>query len=311
MNNPYGSENVPELVNYRIVMNLGSLGPNPFMKSADNVKKVYLATDGLPQSIMLKGFGNEGHDSANSEYGGVAERLGGIEDLKKLNKIAHQYNTQVGIHVNAQEAYPEAQTFSEELIIPSQIMRPTTWGWMDASYEIDKIKDLGTGLRYKRFLQLYDQLNGTSLYQNKWPGVAGQGEPEEEKIPDAATIQKTVAEHLDNPEDLDFIYLDVWYQDSWESRKIAQQVNSLGWRFSTEFGTSCEYDSTWQHWATEGHYGGSTGKGNNSEVMRFLRNHQRDSFVLNYPSYGGEADNPLLGHFTLSGFEGWGSSNDS
>ena len=311
MNNPYGSENVPELVNYRIVMNLGSLGPNPFMKTADNVKKVYLATDGLPQAIMLKGFGNEGHDSANSEYGGVAERLGGIEDLKKLNKIAHQYNTQVGIHVNAQEAYPEAQTFSDDLLVPSQIMRPTTWGWMDASYEIDKIKDLGTGLRYKRFLQLYDQLNGTSLYLNKWPGVAGQGEPEEEVLPDAATVQKTVAEHLDNPEDLDYIYLDVWYQDSWESRKIAQQVNSLGWRFSTEFGTSCEYDSTWQHWATEGHYGGSTGKGNNSEVMRFLRNHQRDSFVLNYPSYGGEADNPLLGHFNLSGFEGWGGSNDS
>lgn len=309
MNNPYGSENTPELVNYRIVMNLGSLGPNPFMKTADNVKKVYLATDGLPQSIMLKGFGNEGHDSANSEYGGIAERLGGLTDLKKLNKIAHQYNTQVGIHVNAQEAYPEAQTFSEDLILPSQIMRPTTWGWMDASYEIDKIKDLGNGLRYKRFLQLYDQLNGTSLYANKWPGVAGQSD--NETVADAETIKNVVAEHLDNPEDLDFIYLDVWYQDSWESRKIAQQVNSLGWRFSTEFGTSCEYDSTWQHWATEGHYGGATGKGNNSEVMRFIRNHQRDSFVLNYPQYGGEADNPLLGHFNLNGFEGWGGDNDS
>lgn len=309
MNNPYGSENVPELVNYRIVMNLGSLGPNPFMKNADNVKKVYLATDGLGQAIMLKGYGNEGHDSANSEYGGIAERLGGLEDLKKLNTIAHQYNTQVGIHVNANEAYPEAQTFSEDLIVPSQIMNPTTWGWMDKSYEINKIYDLGSGLRYKRFLQLYDQLNDTALYANKWPGVAGQGE--DETVADAETISSVVAENIDNAEDLDFIYLDVWYQDSWETRKIAQQINSLGWRFSTEFGTSGEYDSTWQHWATEGHYGGSTSKGNNSEVMRFIRNHQRDSFVLNYPSFGGTADNPLLGHLGLSGFEGWGSSNDS
>ena len=264
MNNPYGSENVPELVNYRIVMNLGSLGPNPFMKTADNVKKVYLATDGLGQAIMLKGFGNEGHDSANSEYGGIAERLGGAEDLKKLNTIAHQYNTEVGIHVNANEAYPEAQTFSEDLIEPSQIMNPTTWGWMDKSYEINKIYDLGSGLRYKRFLQLYDQLNDTSLYANKWPGVAGAGT--DETVADAQTINNVVAENISNAENLDFIYLDVWYQDSWETRKIAQQINSLGWRFSTEFGTSGEYDSTWQHWATEGHYGGSASKGNNSEV---------------------------------------------
>ena len=46
-------------------------------------------------------------------------------------------------------------------------------------------------------------------------------------------------------------------------------------------------------------------------MIRFIRNHQKDSFVLNYPSYGGTADNPLLGGFDLGGFEGWGGSNDS
>lgn len=309
MNNPYGSENTKELVNYRISMNFSSQATNPYYKTADNIKKVYLATDGLPQAVMMKGYGSEGHDSANSEYGYISERLGGLEQLKQLNTIAHKYNTQMGIHINAQEVYPEAPTFSEELINgPTQ----PGWGWLDQSYTINRGYDLGTGLRYKRLLQLYDQLNDTSLYKNKWPNVAGQGTEEEEVVADAKTIADTVAEKkMTTTENLDFMYLDVWYGDAWETRKIAQQFNSLGWRFSTEFGAEGEYDSTWQHWATEGHYGGSGMKGVNSDVIRFIRNHQKDSFVLNYPKYGGTADNPLLGGFDLTGFEGWGGSNDS
>ena len=307
MNNPMGSENTKELVNYRISMNFSSQATNPYLKTADNIKKVYLATDGLPQAVMMKGYGSEGHDSANSEYGHVADRLGGLEELKKLNSIAHKYNTQMGIHVNAQEAYPEAQSFNEKLI---NGVGAKGWGWLDQSLTINRPYDLGSGLRYKRLLQLYDQLNDTSLYANKWPGVVGEGT--DETVADAETIAKTVAEKKQTVDtNLDFMYLDVWYGDSWETRKIAQQFNSLGWRFSTEFGEEGEYDSTWQHWATEGHYGGSAKKGMNSDVMRFLRNHQKDSYVLNYPDYPGAADNPLLGGFSLTGFEGWGGSNDS
>ena len=305
MNNPYGSENTKDLVNYRIVMNFSSQATNPFLKTADNIKKVYLATDGLPQAIMMKGFGSEGHDSANSEYGNVGERIGGIDDLKKLNAIAHQYNTQTGIHVNAQEAYPEAQSFTDDFI---QGYGTLGWGWLDQSYKIDRTYDLGTGLRFKRLLQLYDQLNDTNLYANKWPGVAGQGK--DETVADAEEIAQTVAKNKGAANNLDFMYLDVWYGDAWETRKIAQQFNTLGWRFSTEFGYEGEYDSTWQHWATEGHYGGAGSKGLNSDVIRFIRNHQKDSFVLNWPSFGGAADNPLLGGFDLAGFEGWGSNNN-
>ena len=49
MNIPYGSENIKDLVNYRIVMNFASMASNPYHTTADNIKKVYLATDGLPQ----------------------------------------------------------------------------------------------------------------------------------------------------------------------------------------------------------------------------------------------------------------------
>ena len=120
----------------------------------------------------------------------------------------------------------------------------------------------------------------------------------------AAAVKKAGADNMD------FIYLDVWYQNAWETRRIAEEINSLGWRFSTEFPYEGEYDSTWSHWATEGPYGGSATKGLNSDIIRFLRNDMRDVQVLNWVGHGGAADNPLLGGYKLEGFEGWGGDQD-
>ena len=39
MNNPYKSEEVPELVAYRIAMNFGGQAQNPFLTTLDNVKR--------------------------------------------------------------------------------------------------------------------------------------------------------------------------------------------------------------------------------------------------------------------------------
>lgn len=302
MNIPYGSEVIKDTVNYRIVMNFASMASNPYLVTADNIKKVYLATDGLPQAVMLKGYGNEGHDSANSEYADIAEREGGVEDFQELIKIAHDYNTQIGIHVNAQEAYPEAASFNEDMLV-----QPFSngWGWLDQSHVINKHWDLASQARWKRFVQLYDRINGTSHYSRTWPDAVedSKGEVNISK----EEIKKEAESLADN---MDFIYLDVWYQDAWETRQIAKEINSLGWRFSTEFSAEGEYDSTWQHWSTDAAYGGASSKGYNSDIIRFIRNDQRDSQVLNYPSFGGTADNPLLGGYRLYGFEGWGGDRD-
>ena len=302
MNIPYGSEDVKDLVNYRIVMNFASMAPNPYLATADNIKKVYLATDGLPQAVMLKGYGNEGHDSANSEYADISERQGGVKDFQNLIKIAHDYDTQIGIHVNAQEAYPEANSFCEEML---QKPFGTGWGWLDQSFIIDKQWDLASQARWKRFVQLYDRINNTNHYSREWPLAVGASEG---SVDMSKKELKKEAESL--KDNMDFIYLDVWYQDSWETRQIAKEINSLGWRFSTEFSRQGEYDSTWQHWATDASYGGAPAKGFNSSIVRFIRNDQRDSQVLNYPEYGGAMDNPLLGGYRLYGFEGWGGDRD-
>lgn len=304
MNTPYGSDGIKDMVNYRIVMNFASMASNPYLTTADNIKKVYLATDGLPQSVMLKGYGNEGHDSANSEYADIAEREGGVEDFQNLIKIAHDYNTEIGVHVNAQEAYPEARSYNDEMV-PG----PTSngWGWLDQSRVIDKLWDLSSQARWKRFVQFYDRINNTDHLDRDWEKgeyvLDSQGTVDMSK----ADLKKEAESLKDN---MDFIYLDVWYQNAWETRRIAEEINSLGWRFSTEFSDQGEYDSTWQHWATDAPYGGASMKGFNSDIIRFIRNDQRDSQVLNYPQYGGTADNPLLGGYHLYGFEGWGGDKD-
>lgn len=302
MNIPYGSEVIKDMVNYRIVMNFASMASNPYLTTADNIKKVYLATDGLPQSVMLKGYGNEGHDSANSEYADIAERQGGVEDFQDLIKIAHDYGVEIGIHVNAQEIYPEAASFNEDML---QKPFGNGWGWLDQSHVIDKLWDVSSQARWKRFVQLYDRINGTSFYNREWPlaVIDSQGEV-------TASKEEIKADAESREDNMDFIYLDVWYQDAWETRNIAKEINSLGWRFSTEFSAQGEYDSTWQHWSTDAVYGGASMKGYNSDIIRFIRNDHRDSQVLNYPSFGGTADNPLLGGFRLYGFEGWGGDRD-
>ena len=81
---PYGSEAIKDLVSYRIVMNFGSEVTHPYALTADNVKKVALITDGLPQALLLKGYGNEGHDSANSEYADISSKEGGTQGASAI-----------------------------------------------------------------------------------------------------------------------------------------------------------------------------------------------------------------------------------
>ncbi len=278
MNNPYKSEEVPELVAWRIAMNFSSQAQNPFLTTLDNVKRVAQHTDGLGQSVLLKGYASEGHDSGHPDYDNIGERIGGAEDMNTLMEKGAEYGARFGIHVNASEMYPEAKAFSEELVRRNSAGALSYgWNWLDQGIGIDGIYDLASGERQARFDAL------------------------KEKVGD----------------NMDFVYLDVWgnltsgsREDSWETRKMSDMITDNGWRMTTEWGSGNEYDSTFQHWACDLTYGGYTSKGENSEVMRFLRNHQKDSWVGDYPSYGGVANAPLLGGYNMKDFEGWQGRND-
>lgn len=276
MNNPFGWEKVKDIAAYRIAMNFGSQAQNPFLMTLDGIKKIALHTDGLGQGILLKGYGSEGHDSGHLNYADIGKRIGGVEDFKTLIAKAEAYGAKLGIHVNASETYPESKYFSEEILRKNQDGSYNYgWNWLDQGINIDAAYDLAHG-RLKRWEDLKKAL--------------GDG--------------------------LDFIYVDVWGNGqsgdngAWATRVLAEEIIRQGWRFAIEWGHGGEYDSTFQHWAADLTYGGYTNKGINSNIVRFIRNHQKDSWVGDYPSYGGAANAPLLGGYSMKDFEGWQGRSD-
>ena len=252
MNNPYGVERVKDWVVFRIPMNFASQATNPFSKSLDETKRMFLNTDGLGQFVILKGYGGEGHDSNHPDYGYIGTRQGGAEEMNLLCDKANEYNADIGVHINGTESYPEAQMFSESLVVKEKL----GWNWLDQSYRIDKRNDAIDDKRYHRL----------SLLKKQVPN-------------------------------LDFIYLDVWYaRGNWDSRKVADEINSLDLILATEFPQDLEYDAVWNHWAVDYKYGGKQIKGFNSKIVRFIRNHQKDTWI---------AKHPLLGGAEMVDYEGW------
>ncbi|KAA0768319.1 cell surface protein [Bacillus sp. AR2-1] len=279
MNEPLGAEKVPDLVGYRVNMNFGSQAQNPFLMALDGVKKFHLNTDGLGQSILLKGYGSEGHDSGHLNYADIGTRIGGAKDMKTLLTRGKEYGATFGVHVNASETYPESKYFQEDRLLknPDGTYK-YGWNWIDQGININADYDLRNG-RAQRFKDLYDALGGKK-------------------------------------NELDFIYVDVWGNgqsgdnSTWPSRQLSKEINSLGWRLGSEWGYANEYDSTFQHWAADLTYGGYTLKGINSTITRFIKNHQKDAWIGNYPKYGGDADAPLLGGYSMKDFEGWQGRSD-
>lgn len=276
MNQPFGHEKVPDLVAQRIVMNFGSQAPNPFLSTLDRIKKVYLHTDGLGQSLLLKGYGSEGHDSGHLNYKDIGEKIGGVKDFKILLKEASAYNTSLGVHINVTETYPESPYFVEEILKHHDDGSYSYgWNWLDQAIDIDSGYDLAHG-RQARFEDF-----------------------------------KAIVE-----DDLEFIYVDVWGngqsgdESAWPSHQLAKQLNNLGWRFAVEWSHAGEYDGTWHHWAVDLPYGGYELKGINSAITRFIRHHQKDVWVGDMESYGGAANFPLLGGYSLISFEGWQGHNN-
>lgn len=254
-----GSQNVPGEVVKRIPFNIVSQATHPFLRTLDDTKRIALATDGLRQSVMLKGYQAEGHDAAHPDYAGhYNQRAGGKEELDVLVTEGERWNATFGVHVNVTESYSEAHAFSEDLL--RDPIEPG-WGWMNQSYKIDGPKDLGTTEVLQRFQDLRDE----------------------------------------TPENLSYLYVDVFYPSGWEGQRLSHELEEQGWVVSTEWANKMPRSSTWSHWATDENYGGSTNKGLNSQVIRFIDNTRKD--VWN--------PDPLLSNANVQEFEGWTGHQDA
>ncbi|MBD0743375.1 endo-alpha-N-acetylgalactosaminidase family protein [Streptomyces sp. CBMA152] len=148
---PLGADEQHLRVVPHIPFNFASQATNPFLATLDNVKRISLATDGLRQFTLLKGYQSEGHDSAHPDYAGnYNARAGGLADLNFLVREGRKWNSDFAVHVNATESYPVAHAFSETLVDKKN----QQWDWLDQSYRIDQRRDLVSGDIARRFAQL-------------------------------------------------------------------------------------------------------------------------------------------------------------
>lgn len=212
---PTGSGDVANKVITHIPFNIVSQATHPFLRTLDDVKRISLATDGLGQQVLLKGYQAEGHDYAHPDYGGnVSHRAGGMKDLEKLTESGRQWNTDFGIHVNLVESYPEANHFGDNILVkPHQ----KAWDWMEQSYRMDYAKDLGSGQLFARLNQLRKELGAKS--------------------------------------NLDWLYFDTNYPAGWQNDRIANALNAEGWRIGSEWSSTYPRYNQWSHWANDENYG--------------------------------------------------------
>jgi endo-alpha-N-acetylgalactosaminidase len=134
------------------------------------------------------------------------------------------------------------------------------WNWLNQSYYIKQRPDLASGNIIKRFQQLRDETD----------------------------------------KNLQELYIDVYYQSGWLADGLTRQLADQGWQIATEWADRHERTSLWSHWANDLDYGGPTNKGLNSQIIRFVRNHEKD--VWN--------NDPILGQSAIVEFEGWTGETD-
>ncbi|MEU3712518.1 endo-alpha-N-acetylgalactosaminidase family protein [Streptomyces catenulae] len=160
---PAGADTQHLRVVPHIPFNFASQATNPFLATLDDVKRIALATDGLRQFTLLKGYQSEGHDSAHPDYAGNYNvRAGGLGDLNALLRAGKTWGSDFAVHVNATESYPEAHAFSEELVDTAD----EQWDWLDQSYRIDARRDLLSGNIAARLARLRAETDPglTTLY---------------------------------------------------------------------------------------------------------------------------------------------------
>lgn len=192
-----------------IAMNVGSAAQYPFLRILDNVKKIYLATDGFNQNIIIKGYQSEGHDASHPDFANYNTRAGGLEDFLVLLQNAGDYNTNIGVHINHTEVYPEAPQYS---IIGSTV---GGWSWYDSAVQIKRENDI-----------LMETYNGEDY--------ANMGDRIQQLYDDTQGLLKN-------------IYVDVYFDTRWAMYKLQDEINSKGIAISTEYVNMMDKASAFGH----------------------------------------------------------------
>ncbi|OUP48085.1 endo-alpha-N-acetylgalactosaminidase family protein, partial [Lachnoclostridium sp. An181] len=138
---------------FHVGYNFASGAQQPFLKVADNMKRLSNYFDGFSQQLVFKGYQNEGHDSCWGDYQDVNSRAGGAEDMNVAIAEADKLDSNIGIHLNNTGVTPEAKAYGD----PTTTSDQPGWVWMDQSRILRRYADMLTGGFDDRLNQLFEQ----------------------------------------------------------------------------------------------------------------------------------------------------------
>lgn len=214
---------------FHVGYNFASGAQQPFLKVADNLKRLSNYIDGFSQQLIFKGYANEGHDSGHADYSDINKRAGGAEDFETAIAEADKINSNLGIHINVHEAYPEAKMYDDEVM--SDLL---TWHWMDQAKAIRRYVFMLTGGFDSEMDGLFEQVPDLDfIYIDCW----GEDRWGEKKL--IGTLLDHGAEMFVNENAADFMRFGAWvhstannsqiHQFTYNSQKDIYPASSIYW----------------------------------------------------------------------------------
>jgi hypothetical protein len=114
------------------------------------------------------------------------------------------------------------------------------------------------------------------------------------------TLDKRLEELREDLPALDFIYLDVYYGGGWAAWHMWNKFHKMGLIHFTEFPGTMEAGTIWTHVANDWTQAPGSGKGDRSQIARFIHYSNKDAFL----------HEPLLRGTNCDGFLGWHAERD-
>lgn len=189
---------------FHVGYNFSSGTQQPFLQVADNMKRLSNLIDGFGQQLIFKGYANEGHDSGHSDFQDINRRAGGAEDMNVAIAEADKINSNLGIHINEHEIYPEAKMFNDHTAAGQD-----AWYWMDHSKILRRYVDMLDTTMENHFESRMEQLFTKTpdldfVYVDCW----GEDRWGEKKL--IGTMLENGAELFGNENAADFTRFGVW-----------------------------------------------------------------------------------------------------
>lgn len=130
---PRRSEDTANRVVAHIPFNFASQATHPFLRTFDTSTGSPSPRTASAGSPCSRATARRATTQPTPTTAATNKRAGGLKDLNALLKGGRKWGATLGVHVNATEAYPEANAFDEELVDTTA----PGWNWLNQSYYLD------------------------------------------------------------------------------------------------------------------------------------------------------------------------------